>query len=165
MVNGELLARVMRVYEGSDGDATVALYAELGPLGPVGVVAVNVFRAQKASERAKRYRGGRGGRSYRSQAYEKKQWSMENLAKALLEHAGVLGIRWGWAVDQVSDALESPHRHVLYVDLPTGQISWHTASRSVGPDYPLAWDGARGTAPARICAWVAQLLEKHHERA
>ena len=52
------LHRVMQTYQGSDGEATRALYAELQQRGPVGVIAVNLFRAQKNSARAKVYRGG-----------------------------------------------------------------------------------------------------------
>lgn len=145
---------VAAVYNGSDGDATIALYQRLNALGPIGNVAVNVFRAQKASERAKVYRGGRGGQSYRAMAYEKKRWSMETLCEALTKHRS-LGLVWGWAVDPNQEV----HRHILYVELPTGQVSWHTDQRASGPDYAGAWDQAVGTAPHRICAWLAQILE------
>ena len=152
---GEGIAgEVAAVYNGSNGDLTLDLYRRLNALGPIGNIAVNVFRAQKASERAKVYRGGTGGQSYRSMAYEKKRWSMTTLCEALTKHSA-LGIRWGWAVDPNQEV----HRHILYVDLPTGQVSWHTDQRAAGPDYPGEWDRAVGSAPNRICAWVAQFLE------
>ncbi len=56
------------------------------------------------------------------------------------------------------DAEQPVYRQVLYVDLPTGQVSWHTGMRHIGPDYLGAWDGQRGTAPDRICRFVARVL-------
>ncbi len=148
------LAYVMGVYNGSDGDATMAMYRRLECMGPTGRLAVDVFRAQKASERAKAYRGGNGGGSYRAQAYEKKQWSMNNLATSLNVNAD-FGLRWGWAIDPG----QTVHAAILYVDLPTGQVSWHTETRGVGPDYPGVWDQVQGAAASRICRWVADLLD------
>jgi hypothetical protein len=148
-------AAVYRIYLGSDGEATKALYAELETRGPAGGVAVNLFRACKASERAKVYRGG----GYRGRAYDKKQWSMDNLCTALDARAAVLEITWGWAEDP-----EQPvHRHVLYVDLPTGQVSLHTAARGAGPDYTAPWDGVRGQGADRICRWIGRLLSERAE--
>lgn len=156
--NGEGYLCVLRTYEGSDGDATKALYAQLErDHGAAGIVAVNLFRAQKASARAKVYRGGVPGRgSYRSMAYDRKQWAMDNLCWVLGEHAAALGIVWGWGVD----AKQEFHRDVLYVDLPTGQVSFHTAVRGGGPAYERPWDGVRDASAQRICSWVGRLLDK-----
>lgn len=149
------LIQVARVYQGSDGEATKALYARLETLGPIGAVAINLLRAQKASERAKVYRGGiRGRGSYRSMAYGRKGWAMDNLAAALTQHAPALGLLWGWG----EDAKQEYHRCVLYLDLPTGQVSFHTAARGQGPDYPGSWDGVRGQSADRIVRWVARVL-------
>lgn len=148
----ELRGHVLRVYRGSNGDATKALYAELEKIGPAGIIAVNLFRAQKASERAKVYRRG-----FKGAAYEKKQWSMDNLASALGVHAPALGFIWGWGKDEKQPF----HTHVLYVDLPTGQVSFHAADRGAGPDYPKLWDGMPGQSPDRICRWVGRLLAQH----
>ncbi len=145
----ERLAYVTGVYAGTDGDATKALFAKLERLGPIGVIAVNLFRAQKNSERAKVYRG-----RFRGSAYDRKQWAMNNLASILAEHADAYGLRWGWGTDPA----QSRHRVVLYVDLPTGQASFHTDIRGDGPDYGAEWDGARGKSPARICRWIVGLL-------
>lgn len=148
-------AYLLSVYEGSDGEATKALYDSLRQLGPAGLVALDLFRAQKASARAKVYRGGERGRgSYRSMAYEKKGWALDNLCKVLAAHANTLGIAWGWG----EDAQQPVHRHVLYVETPVGQVSFHSAWRGDGPNFPGVWDGARGTAPARICRWATELL-------
>lgn len=147
--------QIKSVYDGRDGDATKRLYAELEQLGPAGVIAVNLLRASKTSEAAKRYRGGDKYGSYRSQAYSRKQWSMENLARELVTHSESLSISWGWG----RDLQQEFHQWVLYVDLPTGQVSFHTAARGVGPDYPGQWDGVRGTGAIRIIRWASSLSE------
>lgn len=148
------LSDLVRIYEGSDGAATSALYANLTTLGPIGEVAVNLFRASKTSGRAKVYRGGTGRASYRDLAYGKKQWSMENLCRVLTQHAEAFGIQWGWKIDPE----QSYHAWVLYADLPeVGQVSFHTAQRGRGPDYPGDWDGVKGVSPQRILRWIAGL--------
>jgi hypothetical protein len=145
----EALTHIVRIYEGSDGDAMKALYARLEQLGPRGIVAANLLRAQKNSSRAKVYR-----RRYRGMTYDRKQWAMSNLATALVAHGESLGLRWGWGVD-----VEQPkHNVVLYIDLPTGQVSFHTEQRGEGPDYPGHWDGMRDTATGRICGWCARVM-------
>lgn len=152
-------ADVLRTYQGSDGDATKALYARLEAVGSAGVVALNLFRACKASSRAKVYRGGvRGQGSYRSMAYDRKQWALDNLCKVLAASAAEIEIAWGWGVDTKLQVKGDPHYHVLYVDLPAGQVSFHNGWRGDGPDYPGQWDGARDQAGWRICAWIARLL-------
>lgn len=143
------MADVLRIYQGSDGAATRALFAELGTLGSIGLLAVNLFRACKASERAKEYRRG-----YAAVAYEKKQWAMANLCASLCADAAAFGIAWGWGVDLAQPV----YRRVLYIDLPTWQVSFHTAERGRGPDYPGQWDGAPGQSAGRVCAFVGRLL-------
>jgi hypothetical protein len=143
------LANILTVFEGSNGDATVALYNELRALGAAGVVGLELFRVQKSSSRAKVYRGG----GYRGKAYDKKQWAMDNLCKALAE-LGTLA--WGWKVDPAQEF----HRWVLYVDLPNGQVSFHTAARGEGPDYGGDWDGVKNMSPERICRFVADLFAR-----
>lgn len=150
----EEMADLLRIYNGSDGNATKALYDRLETYGPVGQVAMNLFRAQKCSARAKVYRGGNGHGSYRSQAYSRKQYSMQNLAKILGEHAKALGISWGWGRDD----RQEKHDTVLYVDLPTGQVSFHTEGRGEGPDYPGKWDGVRNASTGRIIGFCVQVL-------
>ena len=143
------LAEVLRVYEGSDGNATTTLYKSLESFGPAGFVALNLFRANKCSQRAKVYRG----RRFKDSAYDRKQWSMNNLCGALGEHATSLGIVWGWG----QDTEQVYHNWVLYVEIPTGQVSFHTDHRGSGPDYPKPWDGIRNVSPQRVCMWIAQL--------
>lgn len=153
-MNGEILADVLRTYRGSDGAATKALFARLEPLGPVGSVAVNLYRACKASERAKVYRRG-----YSAAAYDKKQWSMDNLCRELVAHADEVGIEWGWGFDEKAKGFE----HVLYIEIPTGQVSFHSERRGDGPDYGKPWDGVRHSAAGRICAWIGRLLDEQAE--
>lgn len=151
------LARVHHIYAGSNGDATKALYVDLEKLGPVGIIALNLFRACKCSERAKMYRPGRG---YKAEAYRRKDWSIENLSSALYadEWHG-LELSWGWSIDQDLRDRGDPHHHILYVDLPTGQVSFHCGSRYHGPDYSGSWDGVRDQAAERICRFVADVFK------
>lgn len=143
------------VYRKSDGAMTRAFYADLERLGPAGVVALNLFRAQKCSDRAKKYRGGIPGKgSYRDMAYQRKNWSMDNLCQVLIEHGAALGIRHGWKIDPQ----RSFHKWVLYVDLPTGQVSFHAERRGAGPDYAGEWDGVRASAE-RIIAFCNATIE------
>ncbi len=146
------LLELLTVYRGSDGDATRALYQRLEAIGPAGAIAANLLRACKTSTRAKRYRA----RRHRGGAYDVKGWAMGNIAQLLLEHSVELEIsRWGWGEDR-----EQPHhRFVLYVDLPSGQVSFHAAERGAGPDYPGHWDGARDVAADRILRWAASLVD------
>jgi hypothetical protein len=146
---------VYEIYKGSNGEATKALYARLSSFGAQGAIAVELFRAQKASSRAKAYRGGvRGRGSYRSMAYDRKGWALGNLCGALARDAADIAVVWGWGVD----AKEPVHRHVLYVDLPTGQVSFHSGERYGGPDYAGEWDGVRGASVDRILRWVRRVL-------
>jgi hypothetical protein len=145
------------IFHGSDGEATRELYKELDKLGPAGVVATNLFRACKNSGRAKVYRGGiRGQGSYKGMAYDRKQWAMSNLCSILEQHAGTLGIVWGWKEDPYA---QGPHRWLLYVDIPPGQVSFHTDRRGRGPDYPGDWDHEH-QSDRRIIDWVTELLDK-----
>lgn len=152
-------ADILAVYAGSNGYATIALYKRLANHGPRGVIATNLFRACKCSERAKVYRGGQRGRgSYRSMAYDRKDWSLDQLCDALMNHAKAIDITWGVGLDESRDASD-PYRFVLYVDLPTGQVSFHGRPPRPGcPTYAGKWDGVRGEAPQRICRWVEGVL-------
>ena len=122
---------VLEIYNGSNGEATKALYAKLESLGPEGIVAVNLFRACKASARAKVY-----SRRFKGDAYQKKQWSMANLCDVLAKHGQELGIVFGWKQDPAQEF----YPWVLYVDLPNGQVSFHNATRLTGPDYQAEWN-------------------------
>lgn len=160
MSDANAITEVLTVYKGSNGDATKALYARLEALGPIGTVAVNLLRACKASERAKVYRGG----GYRGMAYDKKDWSIRELRKALatwtIQPDYPPHLRWGWGIDAALQERGDPHHHVFYVDLPDGigQVSFHTGTRGEGPDYPGQWDGMPGQSADRICRWAGRLL-------
>lgn len=150
------------IYQGSDGDLTRRLYARLDACGAAGDIAKNLLRASKSSSRAKVYRGGvRGVGSYKDMAYLRKQWSMENLCKALTFHAEQIGIRWGWKIDPAQQF----HKWVLYVELPTGQVSFHTAGRGEGPDFPGEWDGVRDVSASRIIRWAEVVLDEERQEA
>ncbi len=141
---------LMLTFNGSDGERTKALYAELGGHGAAGELAVNLFRAAKSSSRAKVYRGG----GYRGKAYERKDWSLGQVADVLGREAAALGIDWGWK----EDPAQPFHKWVLYVVLPTGQVSFHQAERGAGPDFAGDWDQVRDMGPTRICSWIGRVL-------
>jgi hypothetical protein len=147
---------ILAVYAGSDAEATKALYARLLTFAPRGVVAVNLLRTCKASERAKKYRGkpGRGQPTYRQMAYDKKDWSIGELCRALRDAPDVVP-SWGWGRDPKAIGFEN----VLYVDIPgAGQVSFHTEHRRDGADYGGVWNGVRLQAPNRICKWAEAIL-------
>lgn len=150
MTHAYTLTDVTLIYQGSNGDVTLGLYRHLETLGPIGVIGINLFRAQKSSERAKVYRGG----GYRGMAYDRKQWAMDNLCKALIEEGERAAIAWGWGEDPATIG----YPHVLYIDLPTGQVSFHTAARGPGPSYEKPWDGVTGQSADRILRWIGRLV-------
>lgn len=147
--------RLTTIYFGSDADATRMLYTALASHGPIGEIGLNLFRAHKASARAKGYRGGNGKRSYREMAYDRKNWSMGQLAEILASNAADLGLVWGWG----EDLGQTWHSVVLFVEIPTGQVSFHTNLRGPGPTYEKGWDGTRGAGVERICGWCARILD------
>jgi hypothetical protein len=149
---GNVLERTVmtaaEVYAGSDGDVTKRYYEELCERGVIGFVAMNLFRAQKCSVRAKKYT-----RRYKGNAYDRKNWSMGNLARTLVLNGAALGICFGWK----EDPGQAYHNWVLYIDLPTGQASFHAAERGEGPEYTGDWDGLHLSAE-RILAFCDSVM-------
>ncbi len=142
---------ILKVYEGSSGDATRAMYASLMTFAPRGPIAVKLLQACKASERAKLYRKGR----FRHAAYDKKDWAISELCRALVAEPDVVP-SWGWGFDAKAIGFEN----VLYVDVPgAGQVSFHTSYRKDGHDYVGTWDGIRGAAARRICRWTEAVFD------
>jgi hypothetical protein len=142
--------RVQMIYEGSDGEATQALYAELAGYGPTGLVALNLFRAQKCAARAALFPTGP---HYAVLAAGRKKWALEQLVARLVQTDG-LGFTWGWGDDPTSER----YPWVLYVELPTGQVRFPAIARGEGPDYPGGWDGVVDASAERILAWVDGVL-------
>lgn len=124
------------VFKQNDGEVTKAWYADMSALGFKGQLAVALFRAQKRSSAAKKYRG----RKFTQAAYDVKNWSLSEVCRILSgeDHE----FRWGWKRDKNTPGFE----WVLYVDLPTGQCSFHSADRLTGPSYTGQWDGIRASA-------------------
>lgn len=150
MPDSDHYAEVLRIFDGSNGKATAALYARLEALGPIGIVACNLMRAQKCSSRAKQYRRA----SSKGAAYDTKQWAMGNLCAVLDDHDSELNITWGWKHDPKQEF----HDQVLYVELPTGQASFHTNVRGYGPDFIGEWDGKKDGSQSAILRFTANLL-------
>jgi hypothetical protein len=120
---------LLETYEGSDGAATRRLYRRLEQCNDAGPLAAYLLRAQKASSRAKRYRG-----KSKSRGYNTKGEAIGDLCR-LLKNQDTL--RWGWGYDEGMSIAP----HVLYVDLPNGQVSFHAPERGEGPEYADEWDG------------------------
>jgi hypothetical protein len=146
--------RASVAYAGSDAALTRRTLRDLEDRGQPGRIAAALFRAQKASSRAKRYRGGpdRGSASYSELAYARKGVALSSLSWTLIEDGA--GMVWGWGTDDDAEFAV----HVLYVDIPTGQVSFHSLDRFDGPDYPGSWDGVKDVSAARILLWCDQLL-------
>ena len=145
-----------RAYYGSDATVTRRLHRKLESLGHEGQIAAHLLRAQKASSRAKgygrsRHRGFRV--TYSDLSYARKGDSITALCELLSKES--CGLRWGWARDPANPKVE----WLLYVDLPVGQVSFHSPARGTGPDYAAGWDGAQ-TSEERIIAYCDSLLEQ-----
>jgi hypothetical protein len=54
-----------------------------------------------------------------------------------------------------------PGLAILYIDLPTGQVSFHCPERGDGPDYAGSWDGVPEASRDRIVAAIDQLVGGH----
>ena len=133
------------IFHQQNGDVTKAYYDAMNAKGLPGQLAVALFRAQKRSTAAKKYRG----RRFTQDAYSVKNWSMSEVCRILTTmQAFESAPRWGWKRDPKTPGYE----WVLYVDLPTGQCSFHSADRLSGPDYAGDWDGA-GMSTERICRY------------
>ena len=135
------------IYYGSDAVATKRLNKYLASLGTGGQIAALMLSAQKASSRAKAYHG-----EYRGLSYDRKGQALESLCDQL--DADSAGLVWGWGADD--DMPFAPH--VLYIDLPTGQVSWHSTEEYAGPQYEGQWDGVRGVTEARILRYAASQM-------
>lgn len=158
--------KTSEVFYGADAKATTALYGELEGHGPIGLVAMNLLRASKKSRMAKVYRGGDKRGSYKNQAYEQKNWAINQLCALLSTHGRDLGIRWGWKRDEAVHLIGDSSRPswVLYVEvicLPdmvcepsTEQVSYHATGRGTGPDYDGEWDGIMGVSDERAIAFA-----------
>lgn len=160
---------------------------KLGPVGVVAMNLFRAQKCSSRAK-VYRGRGGRQGRGkFSREAYDRKNWSMSNLCQALEANAqrltvtaydgtlpftafaaayeNVYGehveptdtIRWGWAPDASVRFGESAS-WVLYVDLPHGQVSFHSPTRGRGPDYPGRWDGQRNVGDLRVLRFVEVVL-------
>jgi hypothetical protein len=142
-VDGE----VARIFYASNASHTRQLHRRLEAHGCLGQIAAALLRAQKASSRAKLYRGEHSGH-----AYSRKEQALRALCELL--GANACGLSWGWKPDHDQD--RAPQ--VFYLDLPNGQVSFHSPSRLSGPDYPGEWDRSRASEQ-RIIAFAQSLFD------
>jgi hypothetical protein len=147
--------RGKEAYYSRNGPDSAAFTKRLERTGPLGMIAAQLFRAQKASEKAKLpgyRRAGAYGRSFSSFSYEAKEAALNTLVSFLAENN--VEITWGWGEDA-----SQPHaRWVLYVELPTGQVSFHSPTKFTGPDYANEWDGSQQSVD-RILKFCDNLLD------
>ncbi len=136
------------IFEQRNGEVTKAYYHVLCARGLMGELAVALFRAQKRSEAAKSYRPGR----FRRDSCEVKNWSLGEVCR-VLSAPGVPAFSWGWKHDPKTPGYE----WVLYVDLPSGQVSFHNNGRGVGPDYTGEYDRQK-LSRERILAFCDAVL-------
>jgi|SRR5579864_2532948 len=125
------------VFIGSSSALTRKFCDGLEKRGLLGRLAAALFRAQKASTRAKKY----GPTKYRGMAYGRKEEMLQTLCALLAQ----TDWSWGWG----KDARMGHAPHVLYIELPQGQVSFHCVERFAGPEYGKPWDGQRASE-ARI---------------
>jgi hypothetical protein len=135
---------VSQAYHGSVATRTRRLLKALERSGQLGKLAASLFRAHKASSRAKDYRG-----NYKEYAYTRKGECLAVVCAQLSESQ----LRWGWGKDTDGYLPE-----VLYVDLPQGQVSFHSVDRLNGPDYSGKWDGNYASED-RVLAFCSEMLE------
>jgi hypothetical protein len=64
-------------------------------------------------------------------------------------------VPWGWGID--NQMPEFSPRHVLYIELPQGQVSFHSHERFAGPDYLAKWDAQHASAE-RILRFCDEVL-------
>lgn len=159
-MKSETVSHVLAIMNQNDGEVTKNFYQKLNGLGAAGQIATALFRAQKRSSRAKDYRRGK----FRRAAYDVKSWSMSEACRLLNMHAFPMNIKWGWKEDPAVIFGERAS-WVLYVDLPSGQVSFHNPERGPGPDYRGEWDGCKGLSAERIALFCAEVLEGAAEQA
>ncbi|MEZ2347383.1 hypothetical protein [Terriglobus sp. RCC_193] len=144
-----MMQTAQHIFDQRSGDVTKAYYTALATCGVEGQLAVALFRAQKRSEAAKSYRRG----SSRRASYEVKNWSLSEVCR-VLSAPGAPAFRWGWKHDPKTAGYE----WVLYVDLPSGQVSFHSADRlTPAPDYPGKYDGHK-LSRQRILAYCDAIM-------
>lgn len=117
---------------------------------PAGLTASFMLRVQGYSDQAKQERS----RSAAKSLYQSKDWALTRLYYALHDYAEILGIVWGWGTDPACPGFA----HVLYADIPTGQVSFHSSVGGGLPAYAKPWDGS-GDTRSRIARWAKQLID------
>lgn len=91
----------------------------------------------------------RASRNARQRDYEAKRKAIDEACQAAAEN----GVVFGWAP---SGSLHVPW--IVYFELPSGQVSFHSDTRGEGPDYGGSWDGVKDVGAARIQEAINGLL-------
>lgn len=78
-----------------------------------------------------------------------------NQAALLAAHlARMLGMKTGWHIDHIE-----PEWPVLFIELPTGQVSWHIPKAEAGAYHPVWFDGWDGHTVEEKRRRIRQFLE------
>lgn len=141
--------RTEDVFRKRDGNLTVSLCVELAKRGLLGAAAVCLYQAQYSSARAKTYR-----RSSKRVSYERKNIALMRMPRWLSR----ADIAYGWGYDATSKNYE----HVLYVELATGQCSFHSSERGDGPEFSGKWD-SQGNSLTSVFAFCDSVLSLQME--
>lgn len=85
------------------------------------------------------------------------------IAVALARMALSSGFAAGTGIDN-NEGNDPAWRVVLYIDLPTGQVSWHIAPNDQHllvdlPKYPKQWDGTFEGRGTDFCKWEAHVVD------
>lgn len=139
----------IEAFESRNPSVTVAFQSSLLSRGVAGQLAFGVFRAQKRSTVAKGQRRGK----YRRGCYDGKNEALKYVDSLMQIHARNLGLTWGWGIDRSQEY----HSSVLYVDLPTGQCSFHSESSVSTTVYRGNWDRKSNSRDA-ILAYCDEVL-------
>jgi len=89
----------------------------------------------------------RRSRNARARDYRRKEAALQEAVQV----APLANVSFGWVTPD--DGMP-----IVYFDLSSGQVSFHSATRLAGPDYEGFWDGIRGASAERIQAAIRELI-------
>lgn len=149
-------------YEATDYSETRSYLRALANAGRLGRIAAALFAAMRASTDAKTERRLAKGDplaeiTVSRAGYARKRLAMQKVCELLAHNAA--GLAWGWG----NDRRQADCPFVLFVDLPQGQVSFHTPEKLMGPEYAGRWDRACQNRE-RVLAFCDALLPSNGQQ-